>query len=682
MTTLHSFVRRLAAVAGLLLAGWAGRLHADWTLFLPRTLNNGAYIEVQGTFEEDDNRYGENALRWTDIFVREKLTLFSNGYFYHPRFLLYHAAVTGALSQEHYDTSLVPAREWRPDNGFEYDFNLRLLPEHPYNLEVFARRYEPLFTERFAARDNSISTTQGVDARYRKKPYFLHGRYSDDKLTSGPVSSGVHRLGLNGEYFRQFEDDDHLSVTAAFNPSRFERSTGLHGTSQETLLGNLLAFGRYRLSSNLSSNSIKQEARHSSAFESAQFIWQERFDVELPLRFRGELWYRYQDNENRLSGAIPGQGTQKLTNRSRDLSATISHQLYESLTSSYTFSRNQQSSSGGESSSTSQQLGFSYDKTIPSGSLLLGTSLGRTDLDSGGQTAVVNEAHPGVAVPGFFELGQPNVDPASLALFVRSPVSPFENLELVEGVHYTVQSLVNSLEVQILSLPPQFPLPGSYDFTASYALAGGGFALHSEFRNINASVQLFENRLNPYASITTVSSEVRSGYYPGAIPDSMTTTAGLIFRLGNLRGRGEYRNVDWSTNPYSSWLGELQYVGALSRTTRLYATTSHRRWDYPKGRSDSFGSPTSQTNDVASVDLQQKLFSRSMLLQVGGSYSRTHSIYDSHATALNGSLSWKIGRTDLSLGGSIYEADAEGSGIPTTTRTRRLFYLRLRRDLF
>ena len=53
---------------------------ADWTDFLPRTLDNGAYIEVQGLFEEDDNRYAERSFRWTDTFFKEKLTLFSNGY--------------------------------------------------------------------------------------------------------------------------------------------------------------------------------------------------------------------------------------------------------------------------------------------------------------------------------------------------------------------------------------------------------------------------------------------------------------------------------------------------------------------------------------------------------------------------------------------------------------------------
>lgn len=681
-----SSARLRAALVGIsLLAALPPRASfGAWTDFLPRTLDNGAYLEVQGLFEEEENRYSDHSFRWSDTFFKEKLTLFSNGFVYHPRFLLYRASITGLVSQERYDTTLSPSKEWRPDDGFEYDFSLRLLPEHPYNLELFSRRYEPLFTERYAARENSVATNSGADFRYRKKPYFFHARYSDDKLTSGAIDSNVERLGVNGEYFKQYEDGDHLSVTAGYNPSRFERSTGLAGTTREALLGNLLAFGRYRLSSNLSSALLEQDDPLSGHYESEQFLWQERFDVELPLRFRGELFYRHQQRDNRYPRASPGR-SDSLSSLSRDFSAILSHQLFDSLTSSYTLSRDTQDSGGGSSESISHQLAFSYDKTIPHGRLLLGTSFGRNDLDSSGQTDVAGEPHAGVAVPGTFTLLQENVVPASLVLFVRSPISPFESVQLIEGLHYFVSNLGNALEIQVLSLPPDFTLPGAYDFTASYSLAGGGFALASRYTSFTGSLQLFDDRLTPYASYSTVDSEVRSGLYPGAIPNSTTTTAGLLFRFGDLRGRGEYRTIDWEANPYSLWLGELQYNGALSRTTRLHATVSHRRWDFPKGRSGLPGEPSEgliQTTDMAAVDLQQKLFRRSLLLSVGGSYSETHALYDSRAHSLNATLSWKFGRTDLSAGATVYDSEADGNGITISGRTRRLYYLRLRRDLF
>lgn len=673
-----------ALAAGLLALLATGPLSAGWTDFLPRTLDNGAYLEADGLFEEEENRYADRDFRWSDTFFREKLTLFSDGYVYHPRFLLYRASVTGLLSQERYDTTLAPSKEWRPDDGFEYDFSLRLLPEHAYNLQLFARRFEPLFSERFNSHENSVSTSNGADFRYRRKPYFFHARYADDTLTSGELSSNVQRLGLDGEYFKQFKGDDHLSVTAAYNPSRFDRSTGLEGTTQEALLGNLLAFGRYRLDSHLSTTQLEQDDRHSGRFESDQYIWWERFNVEMPARLSGELYYRQQESDNRFPDARPGQA-RELSNLSRNLQALLSHQLYDSLTSTYTFSRSEQDSIGGDNSSTAHQLAFAYDKTIPRGRLLLGAAFGRSDLESSGQTDMVNELHPGVAVPGSFLLQQQNVAAGSVVLFVRSPVSPFETVQLSEGVHYLVSNLVNALEIQVLSLPPLFTLPGTYDFAVSYSLTDGAFGLSSRYNSVHGSVALFEDRLTPYASYSTLRSEVRSGLYPGVVPDSNTTIAGVIFQLGGLRGRGEHRDVDWESNPYTEWLGELQYTGALSRSTRLHATASHHRWDYPRGRSTAPGTISFaeiQTTDMAAVDVQQHLFRRRLLLSVGGSYSETHALYDSRSQSLNASLSWKLGRTDLSAGATIYDSEANGGGIVVSGRTRKIYYLRLRRDLF
>ncbi len=675
---------RSLLAAGLLAMVSSGVALGDWTDFLPRTLDNGAYLELEGLFEEDDNRHGDRSYRWTDTFFKEKLTLFSNGYVYHPRFLLFRAEVTGVVSQERYDTSLAPSDEWRPDDGFEYDFSVTLLPEHSYNLNLFARRYEPLFTERFAARENSVATNHGADFRYRKKPYFLHARYSDETLTSGEISSGVERLGLNGEYFKQFESGDYLSFTAAFNPSRFERNTGLEGTTAEATLGNLLAFRRYRLSSSLLSNRLEQEDRRSGRFESSQFGWQERFNVELPASFSGEVYWRYRESDSRFPDSGPARSRER-SQQSRDLSAVLSHQLFESLTSSYTFSRNLQESLGGDSGSTSHQLAFSYDKEIPRGRLLLGSSFGRSELESTGRNDVVNEPHPAVAVPGSFALLQENVESSSVFLFVRSTVSPFESVQLSEGVHYLISTLVNALEIEVLSLPPQFAIPGSYDFTVTYTLAAGDFVVGARYSSVYGSLQLFDDRLTPYASYSTVSSELRSGVYPGAIPDSSTSTAGLLVHLGGWRARGEYREVEWETSPYTMWLGELRYTGSLTRSTRLNAMVSHRRWDYPEGRSSApglAGLAAVQTTDLAALDIQQKLFRRRLLLTVGGSYSETHSLYDSRSQSMNATLSWKIGRTDLSAGGSIYSSEADGGGIAISERTRTLYYLRLRRDLF
>src|SRR4051812_3313237 len=92
-----AFVATLAPTAG----------HAQWTLFAPRQVARGSEIELFGSRERED--YGSDLRRigWRDTFFKEKLTLFSDGYIYHPRFLQYHVSLSGALKQESYESTLL-----------------------------------------------------------------------------------------------------------------------------------------------------------------------------------------------------------------------------------------------------------------------------------------------------------------------------------------------------------------------------------------------------------------------------------------------------------------------------------------------------------------------------------------------------------------------------------------------
>lgn len=101
--------------------------------------------------------------------------------------------------------------------------------------------------------------------------------------------------------------------------------------------------------------------------------------------------------------------------------------------------------------------------------LLFGVSA-HASLVGGGETQVVNEPHPAVAVPGSFTLLQQEPDPATIQVFVKYPVAPFEIIPLQEGVNYTVTPLNNTFQIEIINLPSQFLLPGSFDFFVSYSV--------------------------------------------------------------------------------------------------------------------------------------------------------------------------------------------------------------------
>lgn len=681
-------VRPRRARAAVLAAAWlAGAALADaqWTRFLPRALESGAALELFGSSEEDDTGGGDRERRWRDEFVQEKLRLHTRGYVYHPRFLLYQLELGGALKQERFRATPrgpLASESWRTASGYDYRAKLFLLPEHAYNLELFALRWEPLFKERSAVEHDSVSTSHGADFRYRRKPWFFHARYSDNTLESEDAESGVERFGADGEHFRLFANGNQTSLRASLAPARFTSSAGLDGRSTEESLAHDLRLGPLSLASHLTRTWLEQEDA-ASRFENEQRAWSERLTAALPAGFRAHLAYRRNEGDSTATDRRDGSVTTR-EHLDRDLEAALVHRLYDSLQTTYSHRRGERSSRAGESDSRSDTLGLTYQKRIPRGRLLVGFGGADSQVENDGRSEVANEPHAGVAVPGSLLLARPNVELASLALYLRSPIAPFEVVPLVVGEHWIATEVNDTIELFVFSLPPRFVLPGSFDFFVSYALAGGAFELDTRSVHHSASLELLDRLLTPYYSYTRTESAVRSGLYPGTGLDSATLTAGIRSERGPLRARVEYQDVDWDVSPYESWRGELQYVGTPRPRTTLSGTASVARRRYSEGLATFAAEPAARDEEIRSLALhfQQQLLDRRLILGFGGSLSSNESVVDSEAYSIDSSLVWHVGRLDLSTGATYYSAESSAPGIATNRRSHHLFFLRLRREMF
>jgi hypothetical protein len=673
--------------------GWAPSLaFADWTDFAPKPFENGAFVDDYTAFERDRLHSGPQASHWTDVFLREKLTLYSNGYSYDPRFLLYRFSIAPALRQEDYHSSSVDPG-WTLETGLDYDTTVLLLPEHPYNLELYARRFEPLFKEQAATQHSNVENSRGVSFRYRQKPYFLHVAYLDDSIESGDSSSDVRRVSLDGEYFKRFAAGNEVSFSGGFNPSWFTNSQGLDGSSSEYLFSNFLNLQQVpwwavplRLTSNVTAENFDQQSATAGKLKNDQFVWYERLSAYLPLRFRGDLYYRYQENQSTLAGSTA-------SNTSRDINFDLIHRLYESLDSTYRLLDDSRTSPGGSSTFFSNSLILNYNKAIPRGRVLAEVDAGTAETDNNGQTDVVNESHPAVSVPnvpGSVVLGQPNAEPGSIVVLLKSPLPPAGQLiQLVEDVDYRVMAVPNlsTFEIQVFNLPSQFVVPGTYDFVVSYTVSGN-FKLRTNTYGSSASVELFDNFLTPYVSYSAIRSSVVSGVFPGGPVDSTTYTAGLIVRYGPLQMRGEYQDLQWDVSPYRAWTMEAQYVQALNETTSLYATGAYINKYYPNGTSNVYpGSSTVATayteeTETASGSVQKELFDRDLYVSAGGSYTAVQGQFNSNSYSLNSSLVWRIGKVDLTLGVTAYATDTSGPATISSDRDHEFVYLNFRRRLF
>jgi hypothetical protein len=684
----RSLALRLAG-ACLLVALASSPTLCDWTDFVPTPVDNGVWADVFTSWQRNESGASGRTSDWTDTFLKEKFSVGSLGYSYHPRFLQYRFTVGGTLSQENFNSSSGVNNGWRSRAGPEYDTRLSLLPEHFYNLVAFAARYEPMYKQQAGANVDQIENRRGVSIRYRKKPYFLSTNFVNQSNDFGFTTSDVSRLNTNGTYFLRTKAGNELSFNGAFNPSWFSDNQGLSGTSQEYVAGNTVNLRSVRLTSSVVRNFFDQDSPSSLAtenalqhFESDQFSVYEQMNVFLPWNFRGDAYYRFLDSDSTIDDPGAAQ-SEHLTDRGNDIRANLLHRLYESVDTGYHFQRNSRDSGTGETTSLFHSVNVNYTKLIPWGRLLTGVDFGTGDTDNSGTSDVIDEPHAGVFVPGSFLLRSPNVDGSSIVVFLRSPLPPFELVQLVENVHYTLVPVQNTFEVEVLTLPARFVVPGTYDFLVSYSSLGGDYTLRTNTFVHNGTVELFDNQVAPYYAVALVRPSVTSGTFPGTISDTTTYTAGILLRRGPLRVRGEYQDLEWDVAPYRQWRGELQYVSPVSRTTDLHASVRYLNKYYPQGTSTS--DPRAFTDETVTVSghLQQKLtFVEGLSLTAGGSYSHLSGLADGDAYSGDGFLTWFTGQMELVLGVTAYGSQTSGAGAVDTRRENQYVYLHLRRRLF
>ncbi len=692
---------RIGLVAGLL-AGLDGSIaRADWTAFLPTPAENHMTVETFSSFERDATRGTAATVSWTDVFVRERLGIESNGYSYDPRFAQYQFSLGVAFKQEDYENTGFDHLGWTNGNGIDYDLHLEFLPEHPYNLTLFANRYESTFKEQSATQHSSVGSSLGAAIQYREKPYLLHSSFVDDTVESGESSSDVRRANFDGQYFKRFAEGNEFSLSASAAPSWFSTDGGLDGTGSDYLVSNFVNLQRFRLTSDVTRSGTDQTSDSTGKLSSDAFGWNERGTAYLPWGFRTDLTYRYIEDRSVIhdsgaGGASTGSGetggdgvSETLASHGNEARVDIVHRLYESLDTTYTFLRDARTSTGGSTVSTSNGLAMNYTKSIPYGTLLAGADVSRDRIDSEGTgTDVVNEPHSGISVPTQpFTLNQPNVDEQSIVVLLHSPLPPFESILLTRDQNYTVTAVpnLNTFEILVFALPPQFLVPGSYDFVVSYALLGGNFALRADTLGADLSVQLFDDLLTPYARYLVTRSDVLAGSFSGFAVDSTTYTAGLRLYRGPFRLRGEFEDLEWEVAPYDAWRADGQYVDTFYPGLSVYLSAGYEDKRYRSGNEEFSIAPYTERTVNTSVSVQKRFLVPEMTFGLGGAYAHFLGQVDSDAFSVDGNWTLTVGKLDCSLGASGYFTQTDARREPQDVHLERdheLVYVKLSRRIF
>jgi hypothetical protein len=559
-------------------------------------------------------------------------------------------------------------------SAIEYDMRLFILPEHPYNLRLFISRLEPLYRQQFSTQTNNVESSKGAVFRYKKKPFFFNMRYVENLIESENNFSDVKTFGVNGLYFKEYKDGKKLSLSASFDHSSYDASSGLKGTSDNYTFNNSIDLKTAALDTSLSKNTFRQE-NATGRVDSDQSSWFERLTINLPLNFRSILSYHYLKNKS----SYESQDSLSDTNKGYELN--ITHKLYKSLDTTYIFRNDSTNSSSGDVTVTSHALMASYSKSIPWGMLLAGIGYNRASTDNAGNISVSNESHS--ATIGFpFTLFGQNPDPATIHVYLKDPLPPFEPIPLKEVIHYLVTPLGNTYQITVTDLPPPFRLDGTYEFIVSYSLKSGDFRLQTTSFSYNAGLNLFNNLINPYFSCISTNSKVLSGTFTGIPVDETLTTVGIIFQKAPFRVQGEYQVSDSNINAYRLWRADVNYSNPVTATSRVYLAAVLINKRYTGGTSlIETGAYTEKTTTL-SANLQKQFLERSLVFSAGGTYSSFQGLTTSSTYSLNSSLEWKIGKVSISLGASGYSSKSEGLSGITTERIHQYYYANIKRKLF
>jgi hypothetical protein len=672
--------RRLALLVTALVATAALPAHAQWKAFIPTPYDNRAWVEAYGSWERDNSESSARNVRWEDTFFREKLTFASIGYSYDPRFLQYKLSLAGIAKQEHYDNTAFSSSKWREAEAVEYDTRLYFLPEHHYNAQVFASRREPVYPQQSVNQHNSYLDDYGAIVRYRLKPWFLDADYLDSTLHQNGLRSNVKRLNAEAEYFRRFQKGYELSASGSARPSWYDDSEGLDGTADEYMGSSLFNMKNVRLDSTVTDNDFEQDRAGSDRYHTEQFAWWERLTVYFPWHFRTDLTWRMHDHESVFDQAgAPAE--RRYSDDGNNVQLDVVHRLYESVDSRYRFVHDSRDSIDASSDLASHSVSVDYTKQIRWGQMLAGGSYGTSELDNKGFASVVNDPYTATAVPGTVTLRQQNVEESSLIVQLRSPIPPFDYIALVEGVHYVVNTAIEPFEIQLVSLPAEFVVPGSYDLYFTYSMRFGDYDLGIDTSGANLTFELFDHMVAPFFRYLGQRSDVLSGVYPGVPIDSDSYNAGLRLEYGRLRGRGEFLYLDWPVNPYRMWRAELQYVGPITRSITAYANASYTYRDYLGGEPPYETEGTTEQTETVSATLTKQFFSPDLSVSMGGSWTHLQGITDSDAWSANSTLVWRIGKLDLTLGFNAYGSNSETRDSPSYQRDHELIYFNLRRQL-
>ncbi len=649
---------------------------AEELSFVPSLTGSEADLELDMTSQTNEYTQGGTKTTTRGDFYGEKINAAAEGYVYHPRFQQFQTRVSGDLTESSVSGS--SSYGSRTTSALDYELRTIFLPEHPYNLELYAIHEEASAPGAFWAGQRAATTEKGADFNYKDNPYFLSMVYDTISVDSSVNRSDTYAYRLHGAYNGVI-----MSHSTNYAHSETHSSLDINTTAEQYAYGNAIRYADVVLNSRIGNDETSQKRPQELNFNSNVLTWTEELTAPLPWNFstNGSFWYR--DDVDRTSNGVTGAANTEEFNRSTTTTFNLSHHLYQSLTTNFTYGLLSNKSTLGEITGWSDSISSTYMKKIPVGRLTMGVQYGTSKMERQGTLTIIDEPH-NVALYGSFPLGTPDIIANTLVIKIKDPAAKDPATGALITMPYTDYSYdqrrgivtINSVAPATLQLDQAYV----YEFHVSYSLADQS-TIDTDSMGYSMKLDVLENLLSAYYSYFNTSQEIESGSIAGGPDRTTTQVEGLSAQSGPYSGLIEHQTFESRLNPSDSWKTTAQYSvpAANNITYTVFLSTVHTHYLPSSGAFASSGYRETRTGADVRMDMKFPLHNLNYFLAT--SYYETRSLIDSNMLSLNSYLIWNVGL--LSLNGGMQLSRSE-SMLPEgkTSLVAQYYYVTLNRKLF
>ena len=350
---------------------------------------------IEGEFQlvserrTDEQGAPSNRRKAESTVFEEKLILRTRGDIYHPKFLLFNAALGFGLAQQHFEAD--GASDRTSDSLDEYHLRTTLFPQKPYPLSAHISRAEGLVPRQFLGSLRTETENRGLYLPIRAGdwPMTFEWNSSETKQDAlGSLSSDsygrdserlayslAHDFSNNSQLEFRFDSDVVSQRSSAMSTDLNQKR---YMVSHDWIFG---SDDRYQL------NSMMSSLGQSGSFDLDVFQWEEYLNLRHSTNFRTDYSLRYMNTDQ-----------MGFTNKEIRGKAGFEHKFYESIiTTGSVFAARSVLGGQGDLDTEGGMLGFNYTKKNPWGVFLASYSANLTLKDHTGGSGVgvvIDETQP------------------------------------------------------------------------------------------------------------------------------------------------------------------------------------------------------------------------------------------------------------------------------------------------